>query len=99
MKAEPGLPRPLAPSGASALIEADEEPPLDLSSPVLQPGTGAPAFALRRGTAIHMLLQYLPDVAPEKREHLAADYLARIAADWPDAERLKRLAERPCHSG
>ncbi|WLU28713.1 double-strand break repair helicase AddA [Brucella abortus] len=89
MKAEPGLPRPLAPSGASALIEADEEPPLDLSSPVLQPGTGAPAFALRRGTAIHMLLQYLPDVAPEKREHLAADYLARIAADWPDAERLK----------
>ncbi|MBC2883991.1 double-strand break repair helicase AddA [Ochrobactrum sp. CM-21-5] len=87
MKPETGLPRPLAPSGASALIEADEEPPLDSISPVLGPGDGAPAFALRRGTAIHMLLQYLPDIAEELRERLAEDYLARVAADWPEAER------------
>lgn len=89
MKPEPGLPRPLAPSGASALIEADEEPPLDMASPVLGPGNEAPGFALRRGTAIHMLLQYLPDVAQAEREQLAQDYLACIAPDWPQAEREK----------
>ncbi|MBB3218292.1 ATP-dependent helicase/nuclease subunit A [Ochrobactrum sp. RC6B] len=87
IKPETGLPRPLAPSGASALIEADEEPPLDTFSPVLGPGNGSPAFALRRGTAIHMLLQYLPDVPQADRETLAHDYLDRIAADWPETER------------
>ncbi len=89
VKPEAGLPRPLAPSGASALIEADEEPPLDISSPVLGDivGEGAPGFALRRGTAIHMLLQYLPEVPEGEREKLAEDYLARIAGDWPEAER------------
>lgn len=89
VRPEAGLPRPLAPSGASALIEADEEPPLDLASPVLGPADEAPGFVLRRGTAIHMLLQYLPDVDADRREELARDYLARIAADWPEAERAR----------
>ncbi len=88
IKPEIGLPRPLAPSGASALIEADEEPPLDTSSPVLRPDNGTPAFALRRGTAIHMLLQYLPDIPQDGRETLARNYLDRIASDWPETERL-----------
>ncbi len=92
IKPEPGLPRPLAPSGASALIEADEEPPLDTVSPVLGAGGETSAFALRRGTAIHMLLQYLPDVAASEREKLAQDYLARIAADWPESERARAWA-------
>ncbi|WP_343313102.1 double-strand break repair helicase AddA [Brucella sp. BE17] len=87
IKPEPGLPRPLAPSGASALIEVDEEPPLDTLSPVLGAGGETSAFALRRGTAIHMLLQYLPEVAASERKKLAQDYLARIAADWPADER------------
>ncbi|WHS32020.1 double-strand break repair helicase AddA [Brucella sp. NM4] len=89
VKPEAGLPRPLAPSGASALIEADEEPPLDASSPVLGDivSDGTPGFALRRGTAIHMLLQYLPEVPESEREKLAEDYLGRIAGDWPEAER------------
>ena len=89
VKPEAGLPRPLAPSGASALIEADEEPPLDASSPVLGDivSDGTPGFALRRGTAIHMLLQYLPEVPEGEREKLAEDYLARIAGDWPETER------------
>ncbi len=90
---EAGLPRPLAPSGASALIEADEEPPLDVMSPVLEAGEDAPgfapSFALRRGTAIHALLQYLPDLPPAEREGRATGYLARIAADWPEDERRK----------
>ncbi len=42
---------------------------------------------MRRGTAIHMLLQYLPDVPQDGRETLARDYLGRIAADWPETER------------
>lgn len=92
IKPEPGLPRPLAPSGASVLIEADEEPPLDTLSPVLGQSGETSAFALRRGTAIHMLLQYLPEVAINEREKLAQDYLARIAADWPEAERAKAWA-------
>ncbi|MFC4624489.1 double-strand break repair helicase AddA [Daeguia caeni] len=92
VKPEAGLPRPLTPSGASALIEADETPPLAAGSPVLEPVTGGPAFAQRRGTAIHMLLQYLPDVAPEEREERARNYLARIAADWPQSEREKAWA-------
>ena len=89
VKPEHGLPRPLAPSGAAALIEADEEPPLGITSPVLGEGPNGPGFALRRGTAIHMLLQYLPEIEPTRRSKLADDYLARIAPDWPEAERRK----------
>src|SRR5690606_27626201 len=87
IKPETGLPRPLAPSGASALMEADEETPLDTFSPRLGQGNGTPAFALRRGTAIHMLLQCLPDVPRDGRDALARGYLDRIAADWPETER------------
>lgn len=94
VKPEAGLPRPLAPSGASALIEADEEPPLDANSPVLGDAIsdGVPGFAMRRGTAIHMLLQYLPEVPEGEREKLAEDYLARIAGDWPEAERRNAVS-------
>lgn len=44
--------------------------------------------ALRRGTLIHRLLQSLPDVAPERRENAARDYLQRNAQHWfTDTER------------
>ncbi len=45
--------------------------------------------AMKRGTLIHRLLQSLPDVAPERREAAARDYLQRNAKeDWfTDAER------------
>jgi ATP-dependent helicase/nuclease subunit A len=45
--------------------------------------------ALRRGTLIHRLLQSLPDVAPERRESAARDYLQRNAKEnwFTDAER------------
>ncbi len=86
---EPGLPRPLAPSGASALIEADEEPPLDIASPVLEAGDDAPGFALRRGVAIHALLHHLPGTPEAGREGLAMAYLDRVAADWPESERRR----------
>ncbi len=45
--------------------------------------------ALRRGTLIHRLLQSLPDVAHERRENAARDYLQRNAREgwFTDAER------------
>ena len=44
--------------------------------------------ALKRGTLIHRLLQSLPDLAPERREAAARQYLQRNAGnDFSDAER------------
>lgn len=89
MAPEPDLPRPLSPSGASALIEIDEEPPLALGSPVLEPTDQGPGFALKRGTAIHALLQHLPDSALDDRQATALRYLDHVAPDWPQSERDK----------
>ena len=87
MQPELGLPHPLTPSGATAAIEADEQPPLSPASPVLEATEQTAGFALRRGTVIHMLLQYLPEVAEDRREQLAFDYLERVAGNWPEGER------------
>jgi ATP-dependent helicase/nuclease subunit A len=84
-----GLPRPLAPSGASALIEDDSEA-LVRSSPVLSDQVAS--FGLERGTVMHRLLQVLPQLAPESRRETAERYLSRVGANWPDAERQKALA-------
>ncbi|MEQ9180971.1 MAG: PD-(D/E)XK nuclease family protein, partial [Nitratireductor sp.] len=54
--------------------------------PVLAPA-GAASPAAQRGTAIHRLLQMLPDVLPTAREAAARRYLDRFGADWPAAER------------
>ncbi len=83
---EPALPRPLAPSGATALIEEDAEPVASPRSPVLEaewPGS----MAVARGLAVHKLLQVLPDLPESDREAAAARYLGRIGADWAAAER------------
>ena len=47
-------------------------------------------FAIRRGLALHKLLQMLPGIAGEERDAAAQRYLARAGAAWPEAER--RLA-------
>ncbi|MBB2972445.1 ATP-dependent helicase/nuclease subunit A [Mesorhizobium sp. RMAD-H1] len=91
MPREPGLPRPLSPSGASVLIEAGDEMPDILGSPVLAPDEAAPGFAIRRGTIIHALLQRLPDLAVAERRAVAERYLAHAAGDWPEIEREKAL--------
>lgn len=49
--------------------------------------------AMQRGTLVHRLLQSLPDIATTKRRDAALKYLARNAADWPEAERAQ-LAEQ-----
>lgn len=86
LPAAPALPRPLSPSGASTLIEADREPTLSTRSPVFDAEATANA-AIERGRVVHRLLQTLPDLAPDAREAATERYLARACADWTDAER------------
>jgi ATP-dependent helicase/nuclease subunit A len=85
------LPRPLSPSGASALIEGNRETAIDTRSPVLD-ADAEPGFAIRRGLAMHRLLQMLPEIAHAERDAAARRYLARAGADWSDGEAEKALA-------
>ncbi|MEP9397679.1 double-strand break repair helicase AddA [Mesorhizobium sp. KR2-14] len=85
------LPRPLSPSGASALIEETPEPVVSTRSPVLDPEV-EPGFAIARGLVLHKLLQMLPGMAEEDRRPAALRYLARAGASWKDEERQALLA-------
>jgi ATP-dependent helicase/nuclease subunit A len=78
---EPRPPRPLAPSSAGE--EAGAAPPLDPE---------ATRHAARRGSLIHALLERLPDVAPQARTAAAQGWLARQAADLPQALHEEMLA-------
>jgi ATP-dependent helicase/nuclease subunit A len=84
------LPRPLSPSGASALIDEAKEAVPDTRSPVLD-ASDEPGFAVMRGLALHKLLQMLPGIAQEERRGAAERYLARAGDGWPAAERDKAL--------
>jgi ATP-dependent helicase/nuclease subunit A len=84
------LPRPLSPSGASALIDEAKEPVIDARSPVLD-AENEPGFAVLRGLVMHKLLQMLPGVAEPERRSAAERYLARAGSDWANSEREKAL--------
>jgi ATP-dependent helicase/nuclease subunit A len=62
----------------AASIRADASPVLD--------GAASAAFALQRGTAIHRLLQMLPDIEPQERAGAAVRYLRHVSGDWPQGE-------------
>ncbi|TIR07321.1 MAG: double-strand break repair helicase AddA, partial [Mesorhizobium sp.] len=85
------LPRPLSPSGASALIDEAKQAVIDTGSPVLD-AEKEPGFAVMRGLALHKLLQMLPGIAEAERRDAAERYLKRAGAQWPEAERDKALA-------
>ncbi|WP_027053831.1 double-strand break repair helicase AddA [Mesorhizobium erdmanii] len=85
------LPRPLSPSGASALIDEGKEAVVDKASPVLD-ADAEPGFAVLRGLALHKLLQMLPGIAEDERRSAAERYLARTGAEWPPSERERALA-------
>jgi len=53
---------------------------------VLAAASGA-SFAAARGTAVHRLLQSLPDLDPAAREAAARRYLDRAGNGWSPAER------------
>ena len=91
LKLDEDLPRPLSPSGASALIDETKEPVIDARSPVLD-AEAAPGFAVLRGLALHKLMQVLPGIAGQERESAAERYLARVGAGWSAAERRNMLA-------
>ncbi len=78
---EPRPPRPLAPSSVGEDQAAD--PPL---APELA------KTAARRGVLIHSLLERLPEVAPEIREEVAAQWLDRQARDLSEAARAEIAA-------
>ncbi len=80
------LPRPLSPSGAALLIEPGPERDTTPRSPVFDDAQ-EPGLAIRRGLAVHKLLQMLPGIAADIREDAARSWLGQTAADWPESER------------
>ncbi len=82
---EPRPPRPLAPSALGEDEAAD---------PPFPPGMGGAqaARAARRGTLIHKLLERLPELPRDARADAAARWLARNAADLPEASRAEMAA-------
>ncbi|MCO6390987.1 double-strand break repair helicase AddA [Aliihoeflea aestuarii] len=87
LAAPPPVPRPLAPSGVRLVIEPGAETAVS-GSPVLDAVAGT-SHALERGTAIHRLLQSLPDVEPQDREASAHRYLGRLGAGWSEVDRAQ----------
>jgi len=92
LEREDDLPRPLSPSGAFLLVEDKKEPVVSSRSPVLD-GEEEVGFAAARGSAIHKLLQVLPDMPPEARAGAAERFLGRVAADWQEKDRTGAWAQ------
>ena len=53
---------------------------------------GARAGAIRRGLIVHRLLQFLPEVPPERRDEAARRHLARHLSDVAEQERDELLS-------
>lgn len=83
------LPRPLAPSGVSAVLEDSGE--VSGQSPFAQK-TGGAGLALARGSLVHRLLQVLPGMAEADRADALKRYLDRALAgqDRPEADLIER---------
>ncbi len=86
LEGEDELPPPLSPSGAAAEVAELVEAVASASSPVLDSGR-SPSFAQARGQALHRLLQHLPGLPEAGRAEAATRYIARVGAEWPEAER------------
>ena len=102
---EPALPRPLAPSGATALIEGEAPGAPARAGPLLaalgagrEPGVRDEddLLAMKRGTVVHRLLQTLPALPAEQRGSAIERYLSRACADLPERwrEDVSRTAMR-----
>jgi ATP-dependent helicase/nuclease subunit A len=77
---------PIAPELAPARPLAPSRPGGEAPGPFSPLGPDGSA-RFRRGTLIHRLLQYLPNVAPERRREAALRWLARVATDFDDESR------------
>ena len=78
---EPRPPRPLAPSSAADDVAAKPPMPPEMAR-----------IAAQRGTAIHGLLERLPDVAPAERAALSLAWLERKLPDF-GAEDLQEMRD------
>jgi len=78
-------PRSLMPSHADIVMLNEVSEEQELAAPFLnEQGLTtkiAPSFAIRRGLMTHQLLQYLPEIPPEQRAHIAKDFIARQLPD------------------
>lgn len=79
------LPRPLAPSGVTAVID-EEDGDLLVPSALFADG-GAGSGAQLKGKIVHRLLQALPDFPADERADAARRYLLRAAAHWREEDR------------
>ncbi|KAG1651469.1 ATP-dependent helicase/nuclease subunit A [Nymphon striatum] len=87
---EPPAARPLIPSGIYGFAiepdqqDADAEEPRSLLdvNPAKDNLSMSPQLALRRGTAIHKLLQMLPEVPIEQQRNLAQAYCGQFETRW-----------------
>ncbi|MEL6750833.1 MAG: double-strand break repair helicase AddA, partial [Pseudomonadota bacterium] len=85
----PPLPRPLSPSGAHALI--DDMPVYKGASIAAEP-EGALSLR-RRGTMVHLLLQWLVDRDPATRAPMADAYISRAAPELDAATRTSLVEQ------
>ncbi|GAB4357790.1 MAG: double-strand break repair helicase AddA [Oricola sp.] len=104
---EPPLPRPLAPSGASGIaIERERDTAEAGGTPSLLSAGGEepPSLAVRRGIALHRLLQMLPSVPPAGRRRKAAEYCHRFDHRWDAGDiaeiigQAMAILEDPAHA-
>ena len=86
----PALPRPLAPSGVTAVIDEEAGDLIVPSALFIDRPAGSGAQV--KGKIVHRLLQALPDFPASERSDAARRYLARAVPQWRDVER-ERLAE------
>ena len=87
------LPRPLAPSGATALIEGEAVGAGSRVGPLVGGGVGGSALAMRRGTLVHRLLQVLPSWPEDGREAAARRYVERASSDLDPRAREKLVSD------
>jgi ATP-dependent helicase/nuclease subunit A len=86
---EPPLPRPLAPSGVSGIaIERDTAEAAGAPSVLETDCAGAQptSFGIRRGIAMHRLLQMLPSVPSDQRREKAINYCRKFESRWSGSE-------------
>ncbi|MDD9910135.1 MAG: double-strand break repair helicase AddA [Ahrensia sp.] len=84
---EKALPRPLAPSGAQALIdESLADGPLAPSLLSMVQDDASAVMARRRGTAIHQALQFAPRIGQRDRDGRLTGWFSRALPDLTAAE-------------
>ncbi|AQS87474.1 DNA helicase II [Neoasaia chiangmaiensis NBRC 101099] len=85
---EGALTRPLAPSRPDG-VQFGATPPARSPLEWVQGSVGQRERALRRGTLVHRLLQFLPDQPPAARAAIALDWLNRPGRGQPPDEAVR----------